>query len=127
MNPYSERDINGVPAYVYQQAVKQFVVEIAMYNLLLSPLVGFICSKADDDDKKDELLLQFTAFLLRRLQWEAFTPYRADDLRSNFRTVTAAQGLADKGEAFCNSLIRWYSPQGSLFNTFLGFENSKTK
>ena len=127
LNPYSERDINGVPAYVYQQAVKQFVVEIAMYNLLLSPLVGFICSKADEDDKKDELLLQFAAFLLRRLQWEAFTPYRADDLRSNFRTVTAAQGLADKSEAFCNSLIRWYSPQGSLFNTFLGFENSKTK
>lgn len=127
MNPYSERDINGVPAYVYQQAVKQFVVEIAMYNLLLSPLVGFICRKADEDDNKDELLLQFAAFLLRRLQWEAFTPYRADDLRSNFRTVTAAQGLADKSEAFCNSLIRWYSPQGSLFNTFLGFENSKTK
>ena len=127
LNPYSERDINGVPAYVYQQAIKQFVVEIAMYNLLLTPLVGYICRKADEDDNKDELLLQFTAFLLRRLQWEAFTPYRADDLRSNFRTVTAAQGLADKGEAFCNSLIRWYSPQGSLFNTFLGFENSKTK
>lgn len=124
-HPGKYRDENGVPAYVYQQMLKQAFVEIAMYKCVLVPLVGYLCMQADDDDNKDKLLLQFAAFLARRLQWESFTPYRADDLFNNFKTVTAAQSLSDKAEAFCNSFIRWQYPQGSLFNTFFSSENKQ--
>lgn len=121
-----EQDVNGVPAYVYQQLVKQVIIELAMYSMVISPIVGLICAYADDDDNKDKLLLQFIAFLARRVQWESFTPYRANDVLNNFKTVSAAQSLSDKAEAFMNSIIRFYSPQGSLFDTFFASKNSTT-
>ncbi len=122
----SERDVNGVPAYVYQQLIKQVMIELAMYSLVITPIVGLICAYADDDDNKDKLLLQFIAFLARRVQWESFTPYRANDVLNNFKTVSAAQSLSDKAEAFVNSILRWYSPKGSLFDTLFASKNSTT-
>lgn len=121
-----ERDVNGVPAYVYQQLVKQVMIELAMYSMVITPIVGLICAYADDDDNKDKLLLQFMAFLARRVQWESFTPYRANDVLNNFKTVSAAQSLSDKAEAFVNSILRWYSPKGSLFDTLFASKNSTT-
>jgi hypothetical protein len=53
----SERDANGVPAYVYQQLIKQVMIELAMYSMVITPIVGLICAYADDDDNKDKLLL----------------------------------------------------------------------
>ena len=122
----SEQDRNGVPAYVYQQLIKQVMIELAMYSMVITPIVGLICAYADDDDNKDKLLLQFIAFLARRVQWESFTPYRANDVLNNFKTVSAAQSLSDKAEALMNAILRWYSPKGSLFDTFFASKNSTT-
>ena len=52
-----EQDRNGVPAYVYQQLIKQVMIELAMYSMVITPIVGLICAYADDDDNKDKLLL----------------------------------------------------------------------
>ena len=54
-----------------------------------------------------------------RTRWEAFTPYRADDIFNNLKTVSAQTGTMDKVDALGNDMIRWVLPQGDLYNTFL--------
>lgn len=54
-----------------------------------------------------------------RTRWEAFTPYRADDIFNNLKTVSAQTGTMDKIDALNNDMIKWVMPQGDLYNTFL--------
>lgn len=81
-----------VRSMYHKRIRKQIAVELIAYQVL-SMFIGFLCTKADDD--KDDWWLQFAALCSRQFQWEAYTPYRFDDVFNNFKTVTAATGTLD--------------------------------
>lgn len=99
--------------------LRQILAEYASYKLILSPLVSMLCSYADDDEQKNDKLLQLLAYIMVRTRWEAFTPYRTDDIFNNLKTVSAQTGTMDKLDALTNDVIKWVMPQGDLYNTFL--------
>lgn len=77
----------------HKKIFKQVLLELALYNIVISPFINWICRCADEN--KDKWWLQFIALCLRQFQWEAYTPYRFDDIFNNFKTVTAATGTID--------------------------------
>lgn len=99
--------------------LRQILIEYSVFKLVFAPLVSLLCSYADDDDQKDDKLLQLLAYIMVRTRWEAFTPYRADDIFNNLKTVSAQTGTMDKIDALNNDMIKWIMPQGDLYNTFL--------
>lgn len=107
------------------KALKKTAVELAIFHLIVTPLVGLICMFADDDDNKDALALQLAAYIARRTQWEVFTPYRFDDMLNNIKSVSAQTGTLDKFDALKNTLSRRIFPQGSLFDTLLEGKSNK--
>ena len=111
-----------IPKYVYKGYIKQIVSEVALYKFIIVPLCIGICSLADDDDNKDNLLLQWLAFVARRFQWESFTPYRFSDTFNNIKTVTAATSASDAiqalGSAIYYETLYRTNSRGSLFQTF---------
>lgn len=107
------------------KALKKTAVELAMFNLIVVPLVGLICMFADDNDNRDKLALQLAAYIARRTQWEVFTPYRFDDMLNNIKSVSAQTGTLDKFDALKNTISRRIFPQGSLFDALLEGKNNK--
>lgn len=85
---------DAVKSLYHQRVLKQIVSELIIYNAIVAPIIGLIASKADDDKHKT-WWLQFAALCLRQFQWEAYTPYRFDDVFNNFKSVTAATGTID--------------------------------
>ena len=85
---------DAVKSLYHQRVLRQIVSELAIYNLMIAPIINYIASKADDDKHKT-WWLQFAALCLRQFQWEAYTPYRFDDVFNNFKSVTAATGTID--------------------------------
>lgn len=104
--------------------LRKTAAELLLFNLFISPLIGLLCMWADDDDKRDEQLLQLVAYIARRTEWETYTPYRFDDILNNIKSVSAQTGTLDKIDAFKNSLGKRVFPQGSLLDTFLDLDNS---
>ena len=105
--------------------LKKTAAELVLFNLFVSPLIGLLCTFADDDDKRDEQLLQLTAYIARRTEWEVYTPYRFDDILNNIKSVSAQTGTLDKVDALKNSVGRHIFPQGSLLDTFLDLDNKQ--
>ena len=108
-----------------KKALKKTLVELAIFNTVVTPLVSLICLFADGDDKKDWLALQLAAYIARRTQWEVFTPYRLDDMLNNIKSVSAQTGTIDKFDALKNTITRRIFPQGTLFDTMLGLSSKK--
>lgn len=108
-----------------KKALKKTLVEIAVFNTVVTPLVSLICLFADGDDKKDWLALQLAAYIARRTQWEVFTPYRKEDILNTIKSVSAQTGTIDKFDALKNTISRRVFPQGTLFDTMLGLSSKK--
>lgn len=108
-----------------KKALKKTLVELVVFNTVVTPLVSLICMYADGDDKKDWLALQLAAYIARRTQWETFTPYRFDDMLNNIKSVSAQTGTIDKFDALKNTITRRVFPQGTLFDTMLGLSSKK--
>lgn len=108
-----------------KKALKKTLVELIVFNTIVTPLVSLICMYADGDDKKDWLALQLAAYIARRTQWETFTPYRFDDMLNNIKSVSAQTGTIDKFDALKNTITRRVFPQGTLFDTMLGLSSKK--
>lgn len=106
--------------------LRQIIAEnLAFFTLIFIP-VSMLCAYADDDDKKDLLLLQLLAYIGRRAQWETYTPYRPIEMYNNIKSVTAQTSTSDKLSDVVNSLLSYTMPNGSLFDTFLS-NNLKNK
>lgn len=100
-NDFSNRESN-IESQMNRYAFKQIAWELGLFNLVLSPVINMICFYADDH--KDDKLLQAIAYWLRGLQWEAYTPYRLNDIFQNFKSPSAALSMVDRFGTFFNAL-----------------------
>lgn len=120
-NDYFNNDETIEKSYLSQirkYQLRQIIAEnLAFFTLIFIP-VSMLCAFADDDDKKDMLLLQLMAYLGRRTQWETYTPYRPIEMYNNIKSVTAQTSTTDKVEDVINSVLSYAMPAGSLFDTF---------
>lgn len=126
---YFDNDDTINDAYLGQirkYQLRQIIAEnLAFFTLVFIP-VSMLCAYADDDDKKNMLLLQMLAYLGRRAQWETYTPYRPIEMYNNIKSVTAQTSTTDKLTDLMNSVLSYTMPNGSLFDTFLS-SNIKNK
>lgn len=96
--------------------IKQVILELAIYNLLITPVVNLICKWADDDD--EAWWKQMLAYIARSFQWESYTPYRGSEFMSAIKSPTASTSLTDKvsdlAQQATKSTINLVSPRGEL-------------
>ena len=118
--PEGESELDYYKAYTKKKQFQQVVLELLIYFGMYSQIVTFISGLADDD--KDELLLQFMAYLTRSAEWELSTPYRIDELISAFKSPSAALSTIDKVQAITQGIfdvaINTMFPRGSLLDLF---------
>lgn len=100
---YSTQEAN-IESQMNRYAFKQISAELVLYNIILSTIVNMVCFYADEPENKDKKLLQAIAYWLRGFQWEAFTPYRFNDILSNFKSPTAVLSHVDRVLALTNSV-----------------------
>lgn len=114
----------------YKRVRNQVLSEVALCKVL-QIIVSMFCGFMDDPDKKDDKGLQFLALVLRQLEWETYSPYRGDDVLSQFKSVSASTGtfddiqngfsLAENALAYSFSHVSGVgtasSPLGTLFDT----------
>ena len=121
---YSSEDANRMSIY-NQYVLTQISAEVILYNLF-KLLACAVCSWADSDDDDDSnWWKQMIAYWIKGTEWEIFTPYRADDMFSNFKTVTPMTSTIDDVESaalfgggivgnFARQTYMTIFPQGSV-------------
>ena len=116
-------EYNAVKSLYHKRILKQVAWELFLYHAVLNPLINWICAKADDD--KSEWWLQFAALVLRQFQWEAYTPYRFDDIFNNFKSVSATTGTLDyiENSVGGGSALTLDLAKMILYNTLLNDED----
>ena len=98
-NDFSTREAN-IESQMNRYAFKQIAWELTLFNILVSTVANMICFYADDH--KDDKLIQAIAYWMRGFQWEAFTPYRLNDIFQNFKSPSAALSMVDRIATFFN-------------------------
>lgn len=106
---------NGYKTQMIRYNLKQIMLEVFIFNALIKPAVASIVKTAEDADD-DKYLLKMIAYWARSFEWESFTPYRFDDLFSNFKTVSPATSSLDNLEDVFDNISPYASGFGnSLF------------
>lgn len=111
-NDFSNRKATTM-SYANRYAIKDVLATVIGYRLLVQPLVGLVCSIADDDDD-DTWWLQLLAYSLRAFEWEYYTAFRTDDMLNNVKSPTAATSVLDAAESFAGTITNTISPQGNF-------------
>lgn len=101
---------------INRQAIKRVLAEVAIYNLLISPLVSLLLHKADDD--RDNKLLQLVAYIALSFRWEAFNQYRFADILNTMKSPTAMTSVWDGLNVFADSFNSYKTPENSLWHVF---------
>lgn len=101
---------------INRQAIKRVLAEVAIYNLLISPLVSLLLHKADDD--KDNKLLQLVAYIAISFRWESFNQYRFGDMLNTMKSPTAMTSVWDGLNVFADSFNSYKTPENSLWSVF---------
>lgn len=97
--------------------LKQTASEIALYIGIsqLSALATAYAKASDDDDAWWKYML---AYWLEAFKWEAFNPYRIDDISNNFKTVSAATSISDAfsdiGQGAASGIMNRFFPRMSM-------------
>lgn len=104
-------------SYANRYAIKNVAATVIGYRLIVQPLVGLVCSIADDDDD-DTWWLQLLAYSLRAFEWEYYTAFRTDDMLNNMKSPTAATSVLDAAENLgfdiSKNIVNTVSPQGNF-------------
>ena len=101
---------------INRQAIKRVLAEVAIYNLLISPLVSLLLHKADED--RDNKLLQLVAYIALSFRWEAFNQYRFADILNTMKSPTAMTSVWDGLNVFADSFNSYKTPENSLWHVF---------
>lgn len=100
-------------SYANRFNMKEVAATVIGYRLIVQPLVGLVCSIADDDDD-DKWWLQLLAYAMRAFEWEYYTAFRTDDMLNNVKSPTAATSVIDALESLGGSITNTISPQGNF-------------
>lgn len=103
---------------INRRAVKRVIIEVAIYNAILSPLVTMLLNMADDD--KDDKLLQLLAYIAISSRWEIFNAYRTGDIISNIKSATALTSVWDALNTFSDN-VNSILPEGALWSVLSNF------
>lgn len=118
-------ETSRLKSHYNKKMLKQIFLELLTYNIL-SAFVKWVCGKADKD--KDEWWLQFTALCLRQFEWEAYTPYRFDDIFNNIKSVGAITGTIDYIQSSVGGILSLgLELFPILLNTLAGNEEKDSK
>lgn len=104
------------------------MVELLIWQMCASAAAFVYYSAKNERDRKRKKLLWLMSYIAHRNQWEFATPYRANDMFNNVKTLTAATGTTDKIDNFLESFNRRFFPStwGNLYDTFgSGSESNK--
>lgn len=101
---------------INRQAIKRVLCEVAIFHLLVSPLVTLILQKADED--KDDKLLQLIAYIALSFRWESYGQYRFADILNTMKSPTAMTSVWDGLNAFADSYNSQRTPENSLWSVF---------
>ena len=111
-NDFSSRKAT-MHSYANRYSIKDVAATVIGYRLLVQPLVGLVCSIADEDDD-DTWWLQLLAYSLRAFEWEYYTAFRTDDMLNNVKSPTAATSVVDAAESLAGSITNTIAPQGNF-------------
>ena len=100
-------------SYSNRSQIKEVCASVIGYKLLVQPIVGLVCSIADEDDD-DKWWLQLLAYVLRAFEWEFYTAFRTDDMLNNMKSPSAATSVLDATESFFGSVANTVAPQGNF-------------
>ena len=89
--------------------VKRILAEVLIYNFILAPMVFTIAQAADDDDD-NKTWLQMLAYWMRAFQWEAYTPYRPNELLGSIKSASAVSGTLDKISNVFGAMVSVFTP-----------------
>lgn len=109
---------------INRQAIKRVLAEVAIYNLLIFPLVSLLLHKADDD--RDNKLLQLIAYISLSFRWEAFNQYRFADILNTMKSPTAMTSVWDGLNVFADSFNSYKTPENSLWHVFSNVKDVAT-
>lgn len=97
--------------------LKQTASEIALY-IGVSQLAVLATAYAKSSDDDDEWWKYMLAYWLEAFKWEAFNPYRIDDISNNFKTVSAATSITDAlgaiGQGTASGVMNRFFPRASM-------------
>lgn len=110
--------VNALTDPINRKAIKRVIIEVMIYNAILSPLVTMILNMADDD--KDDKLLQLIAYIAMSSRWEVFNAYRTGDVISNIKSATAMTSIWDALNQVSDN-INFILPEGSLWSVLSNF------
>lgn len=118
-NNHSDRASHHMSLY-NRECVAKTLVEIALLNFVINPLIIAICQLYDDDDNT---FIQLMLFVLRRSQWEMGTKYRTSDLTNNIKSPSGMTSLTDKamdlGQQIGMMSAFTLSPRNEIMNQIL--------
>lgn len=102
-----------------QRGLRQITAELALHYILFDLFLSALFFPfADDDDNKDNLLVQLTAYCLRKAELETFNQYRLSDLKNTLQSVSASQSVMDRVEGVFNSAAYTLFPNANMISQF---------
>lgn len=120
--------LNYMRSQTMKYQLKQIMIELLIWQMCASAAAFVYYSAKNERDRKRKKLLWLMSYIAHRNQWEFATPYRANDMFNNVKTLTAATGTTDKIDNFLESFNRRFFPStwGNLYDTFgSGSESNK--
>lgn len=115
-------------------AINRTVAELVYHNTVTVPLTTFIVNLANSANYDDDTLLQITAYIMVRTQWENMTPYRGSDMVNTIKNVSAATSVTDGLDTLFRNIVpsqmsdlSLYQFLSDLYKNFTGQDISDTK
>lgn len=115
-------------------SINRILAEVVYHNTVTVPLTTFIVNLANNANYDDNTLLQITAYIMVRTQWENMTPYRGSDMVNTIKNVSAATSVSDGIDTLFRNIVpsqmsdlSFYQFLSDLYKNFTGQDISDAK
>lgn len=119
--------LTGITSPITRWAINRIIAELVYHNTVTVPLTTFIVNLANNSNYDDDTLLQLTAYIMVRTQWENMTPYRGSDMVNTIKNVSAATSVTDGVDTLLRNIVpsqmsdlSFYQFLSDLYKNFTG-------